>query len=113
LILKDDGIEATTPKIILELLVSQYATALTDSCLMNMCNEPYHCQNKLPLPIVFAIFKQQISSGQTHEALKLLQVHIDRKSLEKVFILIYNLTKIYELQGQYPKQSFYLETLLK
>ena len=59
------------------------------------------------------MFKQQVSSGQINEAIKLLQVHVDRKSLEKVYILIYNLTKIYELQGQYSKQSFYLEILLK
>ena len=63
--------------------------------------------------MVFAIFKKQLSSGLLNEALSLFTAHIDRKSLEKVYILIYNVTKISESLGDYPKVTFYLETLLR
>lgn len=87
---------ASSPKAILSLLVSQFATALSDSSLMNFGNEPYPCSHKLPLPMVFAMLKKQLAQGKQSEALKLMASHIDRKSLEKVYVLIYNLTKIHE-----------------
>ena len=80
---------------------------------MNMGAEPYNFNSKLPVTMLFALLKKQIDSGQLNEAAKLLTVHLERKNKEKVFILIYNLTKIYHLQLLPSKRIFYLETLLK
>ena len=63
--------------------------------------------------MVFALFVKQVRSGQLEEAIKLLSVHLERKNQDKVHILIFNLTKIYEQEGLHSKRIFYLENLLK
>ena len=78
-----------------------------------MRSETSAINKKLPIPVLFAVFELQLKGGQLGEALKLLNAHIDRKFVDKVHILIYNLTKIHELQGNTSKQIFSLEKLLK